>query len=216
MFKASSKEWKHLANALANDGVTWRFNPPSTPHFGGKWEAGVKSVKFHLRRVLGDTLLTYEELSTLLIQIEAILNSRPLSALSDDPSDLLALTPGHFLVGSGLTIVPESSLQDVPMNRLSRLQVLRQMTESFWRQWSAEYLHQLQTSSKWTRSYDSFKRGALVLLKDERFPPSKWLLARIIDVHPGADGIVRVVTVKTAASTLKRPIVKLCMLPNAN
>ncbi|XP_029177147.1 uncharacterized protein LOC114945202 [Nylanderia fulva] len=102
LFKASTTEWTHIASQLANDGVTWKFNPPSAPHFGGKWEAGVKSVKFHLRRVIGDTLLTYEEMNTLLIQIEAVLNSRPLSALSDDPTDVSALTPGHFLIGSPL------------------------------------------------------------------------------------------------------------------
>ncbi|XP_029167434.1 uncharacterized protein LOC114937931 [Nylanderia fulva] len=91
MFTFSSREWAHIANVLANDGVRWKFNPPSTSHFGGKWEAGVKSVKFHLRRVLDDALLTYEELTTLLVQIEAILNSRSLITLSDDPSDLSAL-----------------------------------------------------------------------------------------------------------------------------
>lgn len=87
LFQASSREWSHIANLLANDGGTWKFNPPSAPHFGGKWEAGVKSVKGHLRRVIGDARLTYEKLTTLLIQIEAILNLRPLIVLSDDPSD---------------------------------------------------------------------------------------------------------------------------------
>ncbi|XP_029165881.1 uncharacterized protein LOC114936752, partial [Nylanderia fulva] len=148
MFTASSREWAHIANILANDGVKWSFNPPSAPHFGGKWEAGVKSVKFHLRRVLGDARLTYEELTTLLVQIEAILNSRPLTALSDDPSDSTALTPGHFLVGSTLATVPEPSLQEVPQNRLSRWQLLQCMKESFWQRWSSEYLQQLQTTSK--------------------------------------------------------------------
>ncbi|XP_018368158.1 PREDICTED: uncharacterized protein LOC108764388, partial [Trachymyrmex cornetzi] len=102
------------------DGVTWKFDPPSAPNFGGKWEARVKSIKFHLRRVIGETLLTYEEMTTLLAQIEAILNSRPLTDLSDDSSDVSALTPGNFLVGSALTAVPEPSLKDLPENRLAR------------------------------------------------------------------------------------------------
>lgn len=66
-FNSASKELQELATLLANNGTEWRFNPPSTPHFGGKWEAAVKSTKFHLRRVIGDSMLTYEELSTLLI-----------------------------------------------------------------------------------------------------------------------------------------------------
>lgn len=216
LFTASSREWTHLANVLTSDGVTWKFNPPSAPHFGGKWEAGVKSVKFHLRRVIGDATLTYEELSTLLVQIEAILNSRPLIALSDDPSDLTALTPGHFIIGSALSTVPEPSLQEVSRNRLSRWQLLQTMKESFWQRWSSEYLQQLQTPSKRHRPQDAFQKGSLVLIKDERFPPSKWPLARITHVHPGVDGLIRVVTVRTATSTFKRPIVKLCLLPVEN
>ncbi|XP_076298051.1 uncharacterized protein LOC143217548 [Lasioglossum baleicum] len=213
LFQASSKEAAALANIFANDGTRWKFNPPSSPHFGGKWEAAVKSVKFHLKRVIGDTGLTYEEFSTLLSQIEAILNSRPLCPLSDDPTDPSALTPGHFLIGTALTTTPEPAIIDLPNSRLSRWQLLRQMLERFWKRWSAEYLQHLQTISKWQRRSDAFKIGSLVLVADERYPPSKWALGRIIDVHPGQDNLVRVATVKTQHSVYKRPIVKLVMLP---
>jgi len=81
LFQQSSQELGSLASLLANDGTEWKFNPPSAPHFGGKWEAAVKSVKFHLKRVLGDTAVTYEEMSTVVVQIEAVLNSRPLTTL---------------------------------------------------------------------------------------------------------------------------------------
>ncbi|XP_036146761.1 uncharacterized protein LOC118646920 [Monomorium pharaonis] len=87
LFSAASSELGRLATLLANDGTQWRFNPPSAPHFGGKWEAGVKSVKHHFKRVLGNHLLTYEEMNTFLTQIEAVLNSRPLCALTNDPDD---------------------------------------------------------------------------------------------------------------------------------
>ncbi|XP_011866509.1 PREDICTED: uncharacterized protein LOC105561264, partial [Vollenhovia emeryi] len=110
LFSSSSKELSNLASLLANDGTQWKFNPPSAPHFGGKWEAGVKSVKFHLKRVVGDTLLTYEETTTFLAQVEATLNSRPLCPLTDDPEDLNALTPGHFLMGRAPSTIPEPSL----------------------------------------------------------------------------------------------------------
>lgn len=92
LFRAASKEVADLSHLLAADGTTWKFHPPAAPHFGGKWEAAVKSTKFHLRHVIGDTVLTYEEFSTLLIQVEAVLNSRPLSALSDDRTIRTTLT----------------------------------------------------------------------------------------------------------------------------
>ncbi|XP_046624784.1 uncharacterized protein LOC124307301 [Neodiprion virginianus] len=90
------QESRNLQHLLANDGTEWKFNPPGAPHMGGKWEAAVKSVKFHLQRTIADMLLTYEDFSTFLTQVEAVLNSRPLSAFSEDPDDLTALTPGHF------------------------------------------------------------------------------------------------------------------------
>jgi len=81
LFSSSSTESEKLSTLLANNGTQWIFNPPSAPHFGGKWEATVKSVKYHLKRIVGNQLLTYEEMTTLLTQIEAVLNSRPLSPL---------------------------------------------------------------------------------------------------------------------------------------
>jgi len=88
-----------LQAGLTNDGVQWHFIPPAAPHFVGLWEAGVKSLKFHLRRVIGSRTLSKAEFATLLCQIEACLNSRPIVPLTDDPADLSALTPGHFLIG---------------------------------------------------------------------------------------------------------------------
>lgn len=107
--KYSSFSWTSLTSFLVNDGTQWKFNPTDSPHFGGKWEAGIKSVKFHLWRVVWEALLTYEEMNTLLTQIETTLNSRPLCSLTDDPEDLNALTLGHFLMGSAL-VIPELSL----------------------------------------------------------------------------------------------------------
>ncbi|XP_076287403.1 uncharacterized protein LOC143212445 [Lasioglossum baleicum] len=212
MFAASSKEVATISHYLSSEGVRWKFNPPAAPHFGGLWEAAVRSVKHHLRRVLGDATLTYEELTTVLCQVEACLNSRPLHALTDDPEDLRPLTPGHFLVGGPLLGIPEPSLHDVPTSRLSRWQQQQQRIEHFWRRWSSEYLHQLQTRKKWTTTQPSLAIGELVLIKSELTPPCKWPLARIIEVHPGSDGLNRVVTVKTAASKFKRPITKIVPL----
>ena len=161
-------------------------------------------MKYHLKRIVGDAHLTYEELYTVLTSVEAILNSRPLLPLSDDPNEN-SLTPGHFLVGDTLTRVPEPDLLDLPYNRLSRWQRSQQLTQHFWRRWSREYLHSLQVRNKWRSATPNFKVGDMVLILGENQPPMKWLLGRITTVHPGNDGLVRVVTVKTASSELKRP-----------
>ncbi|XP_025270373.1 uncharacterized protein LOC112639712 [Camponotus floridanus] len=119
---------------------------------------------------------------------EAVLNSRPLSCLSDDPEDLHALTPGHFLTGSSLTTIPEPSLLSVKGSRLSRWQLTRQMLESFWTRWSRECLQRHLAIYKWNRISPSLQEGSLVLITDERYPPSKWPLGRIVQTHPGKDG----------------------------
>jgi len=95
---------ENLANFLANEGILWHFIPPSAPHFGGIWEAGVRSIKLHKKRIMGSSALTFEEFSTVLIQIEALLNPRPLCSLGDSALD--PLTSAHFVTGSPYTALP--------------------------------------------------------------------------------------------------------------
>jgi len=118
---------------LSTRGIAWHFIPPSAPHFGGLWKAGVKSLKHHLRRVLGNFTPIIEEMLTILCNIEATLNSRPIAPLHDDVGSFDALTPGHFLVGTALRSVPRPSTLDLQENRLSRWQQVQRKTEQFWR-----------------------------------------------------------------------------------
>jgi hypothetical protein len=202
-----------IANQMSIQGVTWHFNPPSAPHFGGIWEAGVKSIKYHLYRIMGSHRLNYEEMTTLCTQIEACLNSRPITATSSDPNDFTALTPGHFLIGSSLNAIPEPNLLDLKVNRLDRWQFLQSLNQHFWKRWSSEFLTRLQQRPKWMQVNKNINVGDLVIIKDDRYPPQEWNLGRVMHLYPGADDIVRVVTVRTATGELKRPIVKLCLLP---
>ena len=213
LLRAALLDGRDLLATIAAEGIEWKFNPPAAPHFGGLWEAAVKSVKHHLRRQIGEQKLTFEELSTLLAGIEACLNSRPLEPLSDDPEDLQALTPGHFLIGGPVIAIPEPSLEEVPMSRLSRWQLVQQIQQHFWRRWSKEYLNTLQTRDKWCQVQPAIQKGTLCLLKNELLPPTRWPLARITSVHPGSDGLTRVVTVRTAKTEVKRPINKVIPLP---
>ncbi|XP_067129092.1 uncharacterized protein [Centruroides vittatus] len=205
-----------LAHFIASEGITWIFNPPAAPHFGGIWESAVKSMKFHLKRVIGSTLLTYEEFVTLLTQVEACLNSRPLCPMSSDPNDLQVLTPGHFLIGAPLIAIPESDLSDIALPRLKRWTLVQQTVSHFWKRWNAEYLTTLQQRRKWYRSSPNLEIGDLVLLKNEQLPPNQWKIGRVIQTHPGSDGRVRVVTVFTSTGKLIRPVTKLCPLPSNN
>ena len=196
--------------------IPLHFNPARSPHLGGLWEGVAKSFKHHLRRVLSDkNPLTYEEFYTFVVQVEAILKSRPLLSIGNDPKDLETLTPGHFLVGHPLNMVPDVDLQQIQANRLTRYQMLQSMIQHFRRKWSQQYLHTLHERSKWRfKSNDQNLLGALVLLKDENSPPSKWTTARIIQMHPGKDGTTRVVSVRTAnGNIMKRSVVKVCVLP---
>ena len=140
MFRAASSFYKDSAASLAADGTDCAFIPSHAPHFGGIWEAGVKSVKHHLRRILGDTKLTFEEMSTVLYQVEA--------CLSNDPLDLMPLTPGHFLVGHALTTIPEPGLPNFELRPTSRWKLITQLRDHFWQRWSREYLHVLQQRPK--------------------------------------------------------------------
>ncbi|XP_036142860.1 uncharacterized protein LOC118645588 [Monomorium pharaonis] len=215
LFSASAPDGRHVADRAATLGIRWHFNPPSAPHFGGIWEAAVKSMKHHLRRVIGDATLTFEEMSTFLAQVEACLNSRPLQAQSDDPTDFGALTPGHALTGAPLIAVQEP-LSDAAASPGTRWQHLQKMRDHFWQRWSHEYLQGLTARSKWLKSTQAPQMGALCLIKSETSLPTKWPLARIVEMHPGTDGIVRVVTVRTATTELVRPLVKIVLLPGAN
>ncbi|XP_054257068.1 uncharacterized protein LOC128982054, partial [Macrosteles quadrilineatus] len=193
--------------------ISFKFLPPHAPHQGGLWERAVRSAKHHLHRVIGGQILTYEEFITLVSRVEAILNSRPLTPLSGDPNDLESLTPGHFLTGGPLKSMVEPQYDETSCNRLRRWQLVQAFSQHIWTRWSQEYLHTLQHHSKWTSKTENLKIGDLVVIHEPNTPPLQWKLARITAVSPGADGIVRVVHLRTATGNFSRPTVKVSLLP---
>lgn len=219
-FVGAQNEWKALKNSriipesLANTSTKWNFIPPGSPHHGGLHEAGVRSVKAHLKHILHQQLLTYEELSTVLTRIEACLNSRPMVALVDEPQlDSMILSPGHFLIGRPLIARPDVDLSDTKLNRLTRWQLVQRMHQDFWKVWSQDYLNTLRQRHKWQDGRNDVEVGDVVIIRKENLPPLSWLMGRITAVHPGADGRVRVVTIKTPKGELKRAVQKICILP---
>ena len=134
---------------------------------------------------MGETALTFEELTPLLTQIGTIVNSRPLEPLRDELNDVSALTRGHFLTGSALCTLPDPSPTDLATSRLLRWQLIQRRTQQSWSQWSTHYLQCQQTISKWHQPSNEIKSGSLVLITDERLPPCKWPLSRVVEFHPG-------------------------------
>lgn len=220
IMKEDLQAWhsEHNRQQLVNKGVKWIFITPAAPHQGGIWEAAVKSAKKHIVRVVGDQIMSYEQLNTLIIRVEACLNSRPIVALHDDPEDKLALTPADFLSGGRVVALPEPSVAHLPLNRVQEWHLVRRWTEEIWRRWQDEYLQSLQRRSKWTRATDSVKVNDIVVVRHENLPPTRWLLGRVIETHPGEDNLVRVVTLQhfdvetNRRFTSTRPIQKLCIL----
>lgn len=219
-FVGAARELKELraiqnnvASILENQGTEFHFIPPHSPNWGGLWEAAVKSTKFHLRRVIGEATLTFEEISTLLTQVEACLNSRPMTVDNSDPGEPLPLTPGHFLIGGPLLGIPEVNYLESSINSLSRWQLIQRMLQGFWRRWSQEYLSKLMNRYKWSHHTPEPNVGDVVLIKEDDLPPTRWLMGRIVEKHPGTDNITRVVTIRVKNTTIKRPVSKLCVLP---
>ena len=140
-----------------------------------------------------------------LAQVEACLNSRPLTPLPESTDAIEVLTPGHFLIGRPLTALPDRA-------EIKRWRLCQILTKHLWRRWSKEYIEIMQKISKWHTPPRNLSEGDIVCLRKEPLAPTKWPLARIIKVHPGKDGQVRVVTVKTAKGIYKRPVIKMVPL----
>lgn len=192
---------------------SWHFNPPSAPHFGGLWEAAVRSTKRLLIRVMGNHMFSYEEFNTIVSRVEAILNSRPLTPVSTDPDDLDFLSPGHFLIGQPLLAVPPRSTYTAKMTVTNRWKLLDQCHQAFWKRWSSEYLTTLQERIKWIAEGPNLRVDDMVVVMDGQSSPLAWRLGRVRQVLPGPDGIVRVARVFTLQGDIIRPVVKLVQLP---
>ncbi|XP_049875992.1 uncharacterized protein LOC126373761 isoform X2 [Pectinophora gossypiella] len=201
-----------IAHDASTHNINFHFSPAYAPNFNGLAEAGIKSAKFHLKRILGNSHLTFEEMSTLFAQVESILNSRPLCPLSSSPNDYTPLTPGHFLIGRPLMSLLSPSLEDENASRLNRYQRIEQAREHFWRRWQSEYISELQQRLKWRIRCRDLRPGDLVLIKEDNTSPLQWRLGRVQQLFPGADGIPRVADVATARGIVRRALSKICLL----
>ena len=192
---------------LTHHRVTWHNSPSLAPHFGGLWESAVKSAKIHLRRIMGKELFTFEELCTITCQVEACLNSRPLLPLTSHNQDgLMTLTAGHFLLFKSPQTYPSDPEMLKEPHLLRAWNKCQSVVQHFWKRWSKEYLNTLQSRTKWQRKTPNLMPDDIVILKEDKAFTSHWPLAKIISVQPGADGLVRVATIKLQQEFTNDPL----------
>jgi chloramphenicol 3-O-phosphotransferase len=195
--------------------VEWHFNPPAAPHFGGVWERLVQSCKRAIRAVVGKQTLTDEVLLTVMAEVEALLNSRPLTHVSTHLSDEEALTPNHFLLGRPSPNLPPDVFVSKEISSRRRWRQAQVVTNHVWKRWLKEYVPNLLQRRKWTTQARNLQKGDLVLVVDPDSPRGVWPLGRVIRPITGDSGIVRAVEVKTKRGTLVRPVAKIALLEEA-
>ena len=195
---------------LSQHQVTWHTIPQRSPHFGGLWESAVRSMK---KRIMGTTPLSFEELTTVLCQVEACLNSRPLLPMTSHNQDgLQSLTAGHFLLfNQPSSLQPDPRIPD-NTSLLRKWNLCQAIVSQFWRRWTVEYLHSLQSRAKWQHEKPNLQVDDVVIVRPDSHFTCHWPLARIIATYPGEDGLVRVVSIKTSTGVYKRPVTKISLL----
>ena len=204
-----------MKGVLLQDGIHWSFNPPTGSHHGGVWERVIRMVRKVLSSVLHLQTLDDDGLHTVLCEVEAILNGRPITKLSDDPNDLEPLTPNHILLMKSKPVLPPGLFikQDLYVKR--RWRQVQYIADLFWKRWVQEYLPLLQERQKWNQKRRSLVPGDIVVVADSAAPRGSWLLGRVLETFPDKKGLVRSVRLKTKTNILDRPVTKLCLLQEA-
>jgi hypothetical protein len=170
----------------------------------------IKAAKRALRAILSEVNLKDEELLTAVVEVEGLLNSRPLGYCGSDPKDDQVLTPNHFLYGQAGGQLAPQVVDEIAYNPRNRWRYVQDLIHQVWKRCQREYLHTLQQRPKWLKESTNLKPGDVVMLVDQSNPRGRWPLARIEEVFAGKDGLVRTVRVLVGGKTYLRPITRLC------
>ena len=214
-----------VAKYLSEQSCEWLFNPPHASHYGGAWERQIGTIRRILDAMLlelGTRQLTHELLTTLMAEVAAIVNARPITALPSDIDETLPLTPAMLLTQKTRPLGPlpgNFTAQDVYAQR--RWRQVQFLADQFWTRWRREYIQNLQVRTKWNRERRNLAVGDIVMMKDEQAHRNNWPLGRVVDAVKSADGRVRKATVLTfrdgQKKTYERPISALVLLvPSAD
>ena len=211
---ANFNEWNkvQIESFLLQRNITWLFNAPAASHHGGSWERLIRSTRRVMMGVIKEQILTDDGLSTLLAEVEAILNGRPLTRTSSDPTDLNCLTPNHLLLLKDQQHLPPCTTTKDDNYVRRRWRQIQYMSDLFWKRWIHEYLPLLQERQKWLHPHRNVQVGDIVLVVDQNAPRGSWPMVKVQAVFPDAKGFIRNVEIKTKSSKLIRPVTKLVMV----
>ncbi|XP_062538287.1 uncharacterized protein LOC134206576 [Armigeres subalbatus] len=201
-----------IVAAFTSPHTTWSCNPPLSPHMGGAWERLIRTVKQKLGRIQTSRFPSDEALRSALIEVEYIVNSRPLTEIPFDDDLSPVLTPNHFIMGSSSGALPWTSFDDNPDQLKQYWRISQSMANQFWRQWLHDYLPSLTRRAKWFARVKPVEVNDIVVIADSKFPRNYWPKGRVIATKVAADGQVRWATVQTSTGIYERPSVKLAVL----
>ena len=202
--------WKGDTKFKESNTIKWTFSTPTASHHNGSVESMIKSVKNSLNKVVANKILTEEEYRTVLSEVTACVNSRPLWPPSEGDLHLPPISCNDLLRPGGLDRNPETlSLVYNPRRRYTYIQ---EVMDEWWKYWIDHFVPNLQMRNKWFKKRENLKVGNLVLVVDKLLPRGRWRMGVVDDVYPGKDGLVRSVKVRTSEGSYARPITKLVLL----
>uniref|UniRef100_A0A5S6QR89 Integrase catalytic domain-containing protein n=1 Tax=Trichuris muris TaxID=70415 RepID=A0A5S6QR89_TRIMR len=197
---------------MAAKGIRWHFIPPGAPNFGGSWERLIRCAKRAMATVFRGRSTNDEILQTVVVEVEDLLNGRPLTHVSSDVRDTEPLTPNHFLLGRPYASLPPTWSEERETVSRKRWQAAQTLTDQFWRRWIREYLPTLASSSRNKSATKDLREDDIVLLVEVDNPRGIWPLGQIKKSYPGPDGVTRVVDVQCSRGVIRRPVSRLIKL----
>lgn len=203
---------EQIQRALVPAGIKWSFNPPAGSHHGGVWERVIRIIKRVLNSVLRQQTLDDDGFHTVMCEVEAILNDRPITKLTDDLNDLEPLTPNHLLLLKGKPALAPGLFEPSDMYVKRRWKQVQYISDLFRKRWVQEYLPLLQERQKWNQRKRSLVTGDVVVIMDSSAPRGSWLLGKVLEVFADKRGLVRSVKLQTKTNIIERPVTKLCLL----
>ena len=197
-------DWRKIGNSGKEWGMEWEFNKSAdAPWENGLSEAMVKLVKKNMALLIGDHILTFAELQTVMFEIANLLNERPIGIHPNDPEEGSYLCPNDLLLGRASKRVPPG-LMDTSFDPKKRITLIQQIVDSFWKKWQRDYFHTLIIRQKWHVTKRNILIGDIVLVQDRDRYRGNWRLAEVVEANPGKDGRVRDVVIRYKSQNNKR------------